>query len=332
MLDFTNMPRPWKLYDASLSETPLPSELTRTGVSVGDSLQGAESPSVGEAGLSLSNLASVLQLSAGITKRLRTGNGYMYFRAAACTGALYHIEVYVVSGPLSDLPAGVYQYGAHDNTLRMLRNGDFREVAVQAAGLAHTPAAIVVYTSTFWRNSWKYGSRTYRHAFWDCGTVLAHSLAAARANGAKADLVTRYADTPVNDLIDVDEETEVSVALLPLGTGPETSPVDVPTRLDIPVVPLSPQPHRLPLDPRGACGNCARRACSSSSGNDTRDSACCTRRWPHPARRRRAAHKNAGRRHPAARFVAPVRPGTHQPSGAGCDARCRRASHRTGRR
>lgn len=246
-LDFTNMPRPWKLYDASLSETPLPSELTRTGISVGDSLPGDGSSVVGDAELTLSNLASVLQLSAGITKRLRTGNGYMYFRAAACTGALYHIELYVVSGPFADLPAGVYQYGAHDNSLHMVREGDFRAVAVRAAGLENTPAAIVVYTSTFWRNSWKYGSRTYRHAFWDSGTVLAHSLAAARANGVKADLVTRYADAPVNGLIDVDGETEASVALLPVGEGPDAPPVDAPARLDIPVVPLSGNPIDYPL-------------------------------------------------------------------------------------
>lgn len=247
MLDFTNMPRPWKLYDAPLPEVPLPQQLSRTGVSVGDALLGDSSPVVGDAGLTLSDLASVLQLSAGVTKRLRTGSGYMYFRAAACTGALYHIELYVVSGPLSDLPAGVYHYGAHDNTLRRVRDGDFRAVAAQAAELEHMPAAIVVYTSTFWRNSWKYGSRTYRHAFWDCGTVLAHSLAAARANGVKANLVTRYADAPVNDLIDVDEETEASVALLPLGEGPDATSVDSPARLDIPVVPLSRTPIDYPL-------------------------------------------------------------------------------------
>ena len=239
MLDFTNMPRPWKLYDAPLPEVPLPQQLTRTGVSVEEALPGDGSPMVGDAESTLSNLASVLQLSAGVTKRLRAGNGYMYFRAAACTGALYHIELYVVSGPLSGLPAGVYQYGAHDNTLRRIRDGDFRAVAAQAAGLDRIPAAIVVYTSTFWRNSWKYGSRTYRHAFWDCGTILAHSIAAAHANGVKANLVTRYADVPVNDLIDVDGETEASVALLPVGTGPDVPPVHAPARLDIPVVPLS---------------------------------------------------------------------------------------------
>ena len=247
MLDWSNMPRPWKLYDAALPETPLPLQLTRTGVPVGEALPGVGGTPVDESRLSLSNLASVLQLSAGITKGLRAGGGYMYFRAAACTGALYHIELYVVSGPLSGLPAGVYQYGAHDNTLRRLRDGDFRAVAMEAAGLESAPAAVVVYTSTFWRNSWKYGSRTYRHAFWDCGTILAHSLAAARASGLGADLVTRYADTQVNDLIDVDGETEASVALLPLGAGPGAPPVHAPVRLDVPVVPLSRSPIDYPL-------------------------------------------------------------------------------------
>ncbi|MCY4582463.1 MAG: SagB/ThcOx family dehydrogenase [Chloroflexi bacterium] len=239
MLDFTNMPRPWKLYDAPLPETPLPSELTRTGVSVREALPGDGKPAGGGAEATLGKLASVLQLSAGITKRLRARNGYMYFRAAACTGALYHIELYVVSGPLPDLPAGVYHYGAHDNTLRRVRDGDYRAVVMEAAGLEGPPAAVVVYTSTFWRNSWKYGSRTYRHAFWDSGTILAHSTAAARASGMKAELITRYADAPINGLIDVDGATEASVALLSLGAGRDAPPAGGPARMDTPVIPLS---------------------------------------------------------------------------------------------
>ena len=247
MLDWTNMPRPWKLYDASLPEVSLPFELTRTGVSVGEALSGAGASPTNDIELTVPKLASVLQLSAGITKRLRAGNGYMYFRAAACTGALYHIELYVVSGPLPGLPAGVYHYGAHGNTLGRIREGDYRAVAMQAAGLETAPSTVVVYTSTFWRNSWKYGSRTYRHAFWDGGTILAHSMAAARANGLGASLVTRYADAPINDLIDVNGETEVSVALFPVGEGPAAPPVDVPTRMDMPVVPLSRNPIDYPL-------------------------------------------------------------------------------------
>ena len=246
MLDWTTMPRLWKLYETQLPETLLPSQLARTGVSAGEALLGA-GPLASEVELKKANLASVLQLSAGITKRLRAGGRYMYFRAAACTGALYHIELYVIAGPLVDLSAGVYHYGAHDNTLRRVRDGDFRAAAMQAAGLGSPPAAVMAYASTFWRNSWKYGSRAYRHAFWDCGTILANSAATARANGLRAGVVTRYADDVINDLIDVDGITEASVALLPLGVGRDAPPAGAPARTDIPVVPLSRKSIDYPL-------------------------------------------------------------------------------------
>ena len=246
MLDWTNMPRPWKLYAAPLPETPLPTELTRTGASASAALGLAGG--VGEgAELTPARLASVLQLSAGITKRLRAGAGHMYFRAAACTGALYHIELYVIAGALDGLPAGVYHYGAHDNTLRKLRDGDFRAVVTEAAGLTSAPAAVVAYTSTFWRNAWKYGSRTYRHVFWDCGTVLANSMAAARGNGLHAGIATRFADATVNDLLDVDGATEAVVTLVGLGQGSEAPSVGAPGPIGLEVVPLSRSPIDYPL-------------------------------------------------------------------------------------
>ena len=98
----------------------------------------------------------------GVTRVLRG----MPFRAAACTGALYHIEIYIVCRDLPDLEAGVYQYAAHDHSLRQIRRGDFRRTLVEASGeepsVAAAPA-IVVCTSTFWRNAWKYRARAYRH-------------------------------------------------------------------------------------------------------------------------------------------------------------------------
>jgi SagB-type dehydrogenase family enzyme len=113
----------------------------------------------------------------------------MYFRAAACTGALYHIDVYVVCGELPGLAAGVYQFGPHDGALHQLRAGDQRARLVEASGAEPAVAAapaVLVCTSTFWRNAWKYQARTYRHCFWDTGTLLANLLAVAAADGVPA--------------------------------------------------------------------------------------------------------------------------------------------------
>ena len=75
------------------------------------------------------------------------GGGKMYFRAAACTGALYHIELYLVCGQMQDLAAGVYHFGAHDFSLRQLRAGDYRQVLGEASkgdtAMAQAPAILV---------------------------------------------------------------------------------------------------------------------------------------------------------------------------------------------
>jgi SagB-type dehydrogenase family enzyme len=174
----------------------------------------------------------------------------MLFRAAACTGALYHIELYVATTDLPDLPAGLYHFCPVDFALRRLRQGDYRPMLVAAAGY-HTALQaapiICVGTDTFWRNAWKYRARAYRHTFWDSGTILANLLAAANALGFFSFLVAGFADGPVNALLDVDTEREVAVFLVGLGHGatiPITAPPVEPLRLD--TVPLSPQEYDYP--------------------------------------------------------------------------------------
>ena len=112
----------------------------------------------------------------------------MPFRANACTGALYHIEIYLVSADLDDLAAGVYHVDIERDALDPLRSGDFRAALLASAGhptrLGHAPVALV-FTTTYWRNAWKYRARMYRHAFWDLGTMLANTLAVAGAAGAE---------------------------------------------------------------------------------------------------------------------------------------------------
>ena len=58
----------------------------------------------------LQDLARILYFSAGITKTRTHPGGELYFRAAACTGALYEIELYAVTGDLPGLEAGVYHF------------------------------------------------------------------------------------------------------------------------------------------------------------------------------------------------------------------------------
>lgn len=234
VLDWENQPLPFKIYE-DVPALPLPRDLASGG-----------------AALDLRELARLLHFSAGITKRKQyPGGGTMYFRAAACTGALYHIDVYVVCGTLPGLEAGVYHFGPHDGALRRLRGGDFRGALVAASGdepaVAAAPALLVC-TSTFWRNAWKYQARTYRHCFWDNGTLLANLLAVAAADGVAARVVVGFVDAAVNGLLDLDPEREVALSVVALGGGGVPPPPSPPLpRLGLATRPLSPRQVDYPL-------------------------------------------------------------------------------------
>jgi SagB-type dehydrogenase family enzyme len=216
-LDWDIQPRPFKVYP-DLDPIPLPRDFpssTRPALAVLDGPRGHGGPPLDRA-----QLARLLYFTAGVLRRRAYPGGEICFRAAACTGALYHIDVYLVCGILADLEPGVYHFAPDDFALRRLRAGDHRATLAGASGeepaVAGAPA-ILVCTSTFWRNAWKYQARAYRHCFWDGGTLLANLLAVAAAIDLPARVVAGFADEAVNALLDLDTAREVALCLVPLG-------------------------------------------------------------------------------------------------------------------
>ena len=244
-LDWANHPIPYKIY-SSLEPIPLPGDFPPSTVSALEAIAASDQQITGERIPDLSTLARVCYFSNGITKRWRLSSGEMFaLRAAACTGALYHIELYLVCGDLPGLASGIYHYGAHDNSLRQLRAGDFRQVLVEATAaepsIVKAPVVIIC-TSTFWRNAWKYQSRAYRHAYWDNGTILANLLAVAAADGLPAKVVLGFIDEPVNQLLDVDPQHEAAISMVALGHTSQLPPAAPPVLpLGLPTVRLSPR-------------------------------------------------------------------------------------------
>jgi SagB-type dehydrogenase family enzyme len=241
-MDWSIQPLPFKIYP-TLDPISLPDELRQTGVAALSAV--AESISANtNAAPDLEAVAQLLYLSAGITRKRSYPGGELYFRAAACTGALYEVELYLVCGKLKNLEAGVYHFAPAEFGLRRLRAGDFRQVLLDATGdepaIAHAPLTIIC-TCTYWRNAWKYQARTYRHFGWDNGTLLANLLAVATALGLPARVVCGFLDASVNRLLDVDPQREVAFSLVALGHAPvlpPPSPAEI-SPLHLETVPLS---------------------------------------------------------------------------------------------
>jgi SagB-type dehydrogenase family enzyme len=254
-LDFENQPLPFKIYP-TLDPSPLPAEVRQTGVAALSAISEIV-PAQTKATPDLEAIAQLLYLSAGITRHRKYPGGEIYFRAAACTGALYEVELYLVcgdlrSGDLPNLEAGVYHFAAAEFGLRKLRAGDYRGVLIEACAaepaIAHAPLTIVC-TCTYWRNAWKYQDRTYRHFGWDNGTLLANLLAVGTALGLPARIICGFVDDTVNALLDVDSRREVAFSLVPLGYS-SALPLQPPATfspLGLETVPLSRQEIDYPL-------------------------------------------------------------------------------------
>jgi SagB-type dehydrogenase family enzyme len=221
-LDWDNQPIPLKIYSA-LEPIPLPEHLSSSGVPalsaiVSGAVETAATPT-------RQSLAEILFLSAGVTRRRAYPGGEMLFRAAACTGALYHIDLYLVCGDLADLEAGVYHFSPQDFALRKLRAGDFRSLLVDGSGeessIVNAPC-VIISASTFWRNAWKYQDRAYRHCFWDNGTILANLLSATVARKIPAKVILGFVDAIVNRLLGLNSQREAPLSLVTLGYSSAT--------------------------------------------------------------------------------------------------------------
>ncbi len=243
-LDWENKPLLFKIYP-TLEVNRLPKDFRQTGVAALSAIASTKIAAKGKKLPTLDDIAQLLFFSAGVTRSKKFPGGETFFRAAACTGALYEIELYLVCQDLPDLAAGVYHFGTAEFGLRQLRAGDFRRLVVEAT--ANEPAVakaplLLVCTGTYWRNAWKYRSRTYRHFGWDNGTLLANALAMSTALGFPSRLLLGFVDQQINALLDVDTRKEVAFSIMAVGHTSKRPPKEaVCEPLSLPLVPYSRQ-------------------------------------------------------------------------------------------
>ena len=89
-LDWDNQPIPFKIY-TTLNPIKIPEDHAPTNIPALTAISTTITNMNIEGVPDLRTLGRLLYFSAGITKKVKYPGGEFYFRAAACTGALYHI-------------------------------------------------------------------------------------------------------------------------------------------------------------------------------------------------------------------------------------------------
>jgi SagB-type dehydrogenase family enzyme len=140
-------------------------------------------------------------------------------RTAPSAGALYPLEVYLVAGSVSGVPAGVYRYAPRRHALIPIQRGDPREALAEATfrqdWIAEAPA-IVVLAAVYQRTSRKYGERGARYVHIEAGHAAQNVYLQAGALGFGTTLVGAFDDEDLARVLGLPKRVE-PIGLLPVG-------------------------------------------------------------------------------------------------------------------
>jgi len=143
-------------------------------------------------------------------------------RTAPSAGALYPLEVYVLSLAVDGLPAGVYRYIPNGHQLALISAGDIPAALKRACpGQPWTGDAAVVLAiaAVYERTTGKYGERGVRYVHMEAGHAAQNVCLQAVALGLGVVTVGAFEDDAVAELLRCGEQ-ETPIYLLPLGRLP----------------------------------------------------------------------------------------------------------------
>lgn len=140
-------------------------------------------------------------------------------RTVPSAGALYPLDLHLVTGAVDGLPAGVHLHRPDAHSLETLVQGDVRAELAAAAldqeSVARAPAVLVV-VATPDRLRERYGDRSERFALLEAGHVGQNLALAAQALGFGLVTIGSFDDRAVEELLDLGEGLQVHY-LVPVG-------------------------------------------------------------------------------------------------------------------
>lgn len=200
-LDWDSQPDPFRTFSGSpQTQLPLLADQLETPY------RGLVTPgAVPPAPLSLAAVATLLELSVGLTAWKEFGPDRWAVRANPSSGNLHPTETYVIAQNVPALASGVHHYVSRDHVLELRCRS--AEVETPAPGRLW-----IGLSSITWREAWKYGERAFRYCQLDTGHALAAFRYAAAALGWRARLVDTADSTRLAALMGLDRAADFAGA------------------------------------------------------------------------------------------------------------------------
>jgi SagB-type dehydrogenase family enzyme len=165
--------------------------------------------------LALADLAAILDASYATMPSGSAGPR----RPVPSAGALYPLELYVLSLAVEGLGSSALHYNPFHHCLSLLGpvTPDGVREAVVDGSLVDRASAVVVVTAVFWRSRFKYGLRGYRFVLLEAGHLVQNAILAATSIGLASLPLGGFFDRRLDRLVGADGLDEASVYALLIG-------------------------------------------------------------------------------------------------------------------
>ena len=163
--------------------------------------------------ISLKELYYLLRYSYGINRKESINNGVTWkFRPVPSGGGLFASELYVVTIN-SQIPKGLYHYSPDDNSLEVVKYGDFLSVMQAHSGadpyINSENVSCIIFTTTFIDRMYiKYGERAYRFILLEVGFLGQTISLLAEALNLGSCMLGGYHDSNIEDFLGIDGQLE----------------------------------------------------------------------------------------------------------------------------
>ncbi|WP_238120316.1 MULTISPECIES: SagB/ThcOx family dehydrogenase [unclassified Xanthobacter] len=200
-LDWDMQPDPFRTFAGCMrTELPLLADGLETPFSA-LATPGAVPP----APLTLGAVATLLELSMGLSAWKELGPDRWAVRCNPSSGNLHPTEAYVLAVHVPALANGLYHYVSRDHALELR--------CLSADAGADAPAGLWIGLSSIqWREAWKYGERAFRYCQLDTGHALAAFRYAAAALGWRVRLVEDLDSAGLAALLGLDRAADFAGA------------------------------------------------------------------------------------------------------------------------
>ena len=196
-----------------LAKVKLPDPIYNSKISIEETLKNRRSiRQYKNTSISIPQISQLLWAAQGITSP-------QGFRTAPSAGALYPLEIYLVSGNIQGLASGIYHYSPKEHALELLIKGDKRN-ALSDAALAQSDvqsgAADIIITAIYARTTNKYGERGERYVHMEAGHAAENICLQVVSLGLGTVTIGAFNDTEVQKLLKL-PEGEYPLYIMPIG-------------------------------------------------------------------------------------------------------------------